>query len=54
MSTNGRIASLNRKHEELDADIEREVSAPSSDQIAISDLKKRKLAIKDEIVRLEV
>lgn len=48
-----RLKTLMSEHRELDDLIKREISAPLADQIRICRLKKRKLAIKDEIARLE-
>ena len=48
-----RLKSLKSEHQKLDMLIEQEISAPREDQIRIQRLKKQKLAIKDEIVRLE-
>ena len=48
-----RLKSLKSEHQKLDMLIEQEISAPRENQIRVQRLKKQKLAIKDEIVRLE-
>jgi len=48
-----RIESLKRKHATLEAEIGGEVQRPIPDQAMISELKKEKLKLKDEIVNLE-
>ena len=48
-----RLASLRVEHEDLDAAVTALEGAPRPDQIRIARLKKRKLALRDEIVRLE-
>ncbi|NIJ06953.1 hypothetical protein FHS31_000535 [Sphingomonas vulcanisoli] len=49
----GRIAALRQEHRDLDAAIDALTFAPASDQLQIARLKKRKLALKDEIAHLE-
>lgn len=46
------IASLAAKHANLEKAIEDEVNRPAPDCLSLSDLKRRKLRIKDEITRL--
>ena len=53
MSVEARISELSAKHHSLDEKITRELAHPSSDDLHISQLKREKLAIKDEINRLE-
>ncbi len=53
MSLEARIGSLKEQHRSLDEKIEAEHSRPGSDDTEISALKKQKLALKDEITRLE-
>lgn len=48
-----RLKSLKSEHQKLDMLIEQEISAPRENQIRVQRLKKQKLAIKDEIARLE-
>ena len=47
-----RIDGLKAEHRELDAQIKALTESPPFDQIKIQRLKKRKLALKDEIPRL--
>lgn len=47
-----RIDGLKAEHRELDAQIKSLTESPPFDQIKIQRLKKRKLALKDEITRL--
>lgn len=49
----GRLATLRVEHEDLDAAVEALEAVPMPDQIRIARLKKKKLALRDEIVRLE-
>ena len=48
-----RLNALRAEHQKLDKLIEKEVNSLNSDQIRICRMKKRKLAIKDEITVLE-
>jgi len=52
MAMDDRVESLKSKHAELENLIERENTRPSPDETLISDLKKQKLRIKDEITKL--
>jgi hypothetical protein len=52
MEASDLIASLKVKHAELEEAIELETRRPLPDAAAISDLKKRKLLIKDRIAQL--
>jgi hypothetical protein len=49
MSLASHLAELQRKHGDLD----QAISSPSTDDLEIARLKRRKLAIKDEIERLQ-
>ena len=49
----GRLAALRTEHRDLDSAIDALVVMGSSDQIQIARLKKRKLALKDEITALQ-
>lgn len=53
MTTTDRIDSLRSRHATLDAKLEDEERRPYPDEITVHDLKRQKLAIKDEIARLE-
>jgi hypothetical protein len=48
-----RLAQLRVEHEDLDAAIEALEARPSPDQIRIARFKKKKLAVRDEMARLE-
>jgi hypothetical protein len=52
MAMDDRIDSLKSKHASLDATLQSEVTRPLPDDNLIHDLKRQKLRIKDEIVRL--
>ena len=52
MTTEGHIEALERRHRELDRQIELEISHPSHDDLTIAALKRKKLEIKDELARL--
>lgn len=47
------VSALERKHEHLEEAIKNEISHPSSDYVRVTDMKRRKLAIKDEIEKLQ-
>lgn len=53
MSLSSHLEQLRKKHESLSKAVEAEERAPASDHLAIADLKKRKLRLKEEIQRLE-
>ncbi|HEY9567189.1 MAG TPA: YdcH family protein [Thalassobaculum sp.] len=53
MTTTDRIDSLRTRHAGLHAKLEDEERRPQPDEVTIYDLKRQKLAIKDEIARLE-
>ena len=52
MSLESHLAELKRKHGDLDREIDEAMSHPSIDGLEIADLKRRKLAIKDEMESL--
>ena len=52
MSLNSHLTELRRKHEALAAQVEAESRKPASDTLELTALKKRKLAIKEQITRL--
>ena len=52
MSTESHLAELERRHEALERKIVEATSHPSLDSVEITELKRRKLHLKDEIVRL--
>jgi hypothetical protein len=53
MSTHDHIESLRSRHKSLEEAIDREISRPMPNMEVVSDLKRQKLRIKDEIVQLE-
>ncbi|HEU0134538.1 MAG TPA: DUF465 domain-containing protein [Allosphingosinicella sp.] len=48
-----RLVQLRQEHRDLDSAIEALRAGPSSDQLQLARLKKRKLRLKDEIAQLE-
>jgi hypothetical protein len=52
MSLTSHIEELKRKHTEIDREIAEAVASPSTDDIVVSRLKRRKLALKDAIEKL--
>lgn len=52
MSVQSHIAELERRHAALERQIEEATRHPSLDAIALKELKRRKLHLKDEITRL--
>ena len=53
MSLHGHIVELQRRHEALQREIEEEQNHPSSDDSKVTELKRKKLQLKDEMKRLE-
>jgi hypothetical protein len=54
MATAEHLSELQKKHASLEEAIDEESHRPAPDTIRVSDLKKQKLRIKEEISRLEV
>ena len=52
MSLEDRVKTLQERKEDIERVLEEEESRPLPDNIAVHDLKRQKLAIKDEIERL--
>lgn len=52
MTTEGHISALERRHKELERQIEDELGHASHDDLTIAALKRKKLEIKDELRRL--
>jgi hypothetical protein len=48
-----KLAELEREHRILDQDIDRLVSTPPVDLLTIQRLKKKKLALKDQILKIK-
>jgi hypothetical protein len=53
MTALGHIAALQRRHQELEAQLELELQHRSADQLLMSELKRKKLEIKDELSRMQ-
>lgn len=53
MAVNSHLAELSEKHQKLDRRIEQEIQKPNADTLKISELKRKKLAVKDEIFKLQ-
>ncbi len=53
MTLAAHIAELEKKHTDIDKKIGQEMAAPTGNDIKISALKREKLRLKDEIVRLQ-
>jgi hypothetical protein len=53
MSIETHLAELERRHRALEAEIIEARAHPSVDNLAIGELKRRKLLVKDEIARLQ-
>lgn len=51
MTTEGHIAALERRHQELERKIEVEMAHLSHDDLLIAALKRRKLEVKDELTK---
>ncbi len=52
MSLQSHLAELERRHDSLKKEIEKEEIRPSVDEIKLHELKRRKLLVKDEIAKL--
>jgi hypothetical protein len=52
MAIQSHLAELEKRHEALEREINEALSHPSADDLEIIELKRRKLYVKDEIVRL--
>jgi hypothetical protein len=52
MSIQSHLAELEKKHQALEQEISEAQMHPSSDNLLIAELKRRKLQVKDEIARL--
>ncbi len=53
MSVESHLAELERRHTALKKEIENVQTLPGADDLKLTDLKRRKLQIKDEIARLK-
>ena len=54
MSMQAHLAELEKRHRALDTEISEALTHPSTDDLRIVELKRRKLQVKDEIARLQV
>jgi hypothetical protein len=52
MSMQSHLAELERRHQALEQEINEAIAHPATDDLKILELKRRKLLLKDEIVRL--
>ncbi|MBE7733103.1 YdcH family protein [Devosia sp. CC-YST696] len=53
MTTQGYIAALERRHQELDRQIQSETQNRLVDDLMVSALKRKKLEVKDELYKLQ-
>jgi hypothetical protein len=53
MSIPSHLAELEQRHTSLEHQIEEALQHPSTDDLVLVDLKRKKLQVKDEIVRLK-
>ena len=52
MSLTSHLQELRRRHQALSDEVEQAVRSPATDALAIAELKKQKLRLKEEITRL--
>ena len=52
MAIESHLAELEKRHEALEQEINEAMNHPSTDDLQIAELKRRKLHVKDEIARL--
>lgn len=52
MSIQSHLTELERKHQALEREIEAERASPGNDNLRLTELKRRKLSLKDEIAKL--
>jgi hypothetical protein len=53
MAIESHLAELEKRHQALEQQIDEALTHPSTDDLQIAELKRRKLLVKDEIVRLK-
>lgn len=53
MSMQSHVAELERRHQALEKELRDEITRPSTNDVRVADLKRRKLHLKDEIARLK-
>lgn len=54
MSLQGHIVELQRRHEAIEKEIEKEKLHPNANETKILELKRKKLLIKDELAKIRV
>jgi len=54
MAIASHLAELEKRHQALEQEINEALNHPSSDDLKIAELKRRKLHVKDEIARLRL
>jgi hypothetical protein len=52
MAIQAHLAELERRHQALEEEISEALAHPSADDLKVTELKRRKLQLKDEIARL--
>jgi hypothetical protein len=52
MAIESHLAELERRHQALEQEIDEALTHPSTDDLRVAELKRRKLHVKDEIARL--
>jgi len=52
MAIESHLAELEKRHQALEAEITEALTHPSTDDLQIAELKRKKLQVKDEIARL--
>lgn len=53
MAIQSHLAELERRHQALEDQISEALAHPSTDDLTLAELKRRKLQVKDEIMRLK-
>jgi hypothetical protein len=53
MSRETHLAALGQRHDALDKEIAKELVYPAKDELKLTEMKRRKLQIKDEIAKLQ-
>jgi hypothetical protein len=53
MSLQSHLVELEKRHQAIEREIESELHSPSSSDLKITELKRKKLQIKDEIIKLK-
>ncbi len=53
MTMESHLAELERRHQALEKELEDAMAHPGTDQLQLTEIKRRKLLLKDEIARLK-